>query len=999
MTRPTYRRALAVCALIAVTAAIPFVSAARSLDLAGPTSPTGQYDNGAVLPDGRLVTPAGRTFDVGDFPLGVAVSPDGRLAVAINSGQGSGLNSGYDSYCTSFGHDRPCPYKNPGATPALTATAGVSTTRAADESLSVVDLRTGGVREVKAVPTSYDPVHPRFNFFYVGVTFSPDGQHLYAAGGGNDAIYDFPVRRDVVASAPIRTVTLPSSVGSANNSTAGTGYTKGIAVTPDGRYLLVAHELNDTLDVVDTRTYAVQQLSFGPPSEAGDYPYGVAVSPDGATAYVSLQGVGQVARVLIAGGTPVLAGTIAVGDHPTGIATSPDGSRVYVANADSDTLSIISATGATGPAVAATVTLHAFPGEQLGSAPNAVTVSPDGQRVYVALAGDDAVAELGTAESFSSAATGAGPRRASPAPTDMVVGGLIPTGWYPSGVATSPDGRQVYIASAKGLGSRTLGPGGVNLGAAITSSFTYDANNMPGILQSVPAPSSQTLLSGVATARANLRFATNADAGRGPNNPIPPASITGTTPMTSPIKYVIEIVRENRTFDQELGDIAVNEGRTAPATYTVNADPNDTIFGRDVTPNAHALVGDVAPTTTVTATSPLSEPAYATSDNFYSDGEASIQGHWWTAAATVNDYVEKSWRDYYSPRNHPFDPTAPIASPPNCSIFQSAQAKASATAASLSPFTYRDYGELVGLVTTPGGGASNPCSVTPASPNFDATGSNNATLVQDNRPTASAFLTSIGLNADGSPSTTANPATAYLRNFSYVILGEDHTSGLATAGNPSPRACLAQNDAGLGMIIAALSRSKYWPQTAVFVMEDDSQDGLDHVDGHRNMLYVISPYAKHVGPDGKPGYVGHLHYDQAGVLKTIETILGLPYLSTYDQNASPLYDLFQDKNDPSQLTPQDLAPYTVQPAPSFINETAAQVIAGANASSASPALASAVDVAAAESRHLNLSGIDRAGPMLEIVDWQLARPGQPLPAALLAEEQAWLARHGGHDGD
>jgi len=135
------------------------------------------------------------------------------------------------------------------------------------------------------------------------------------------------------------------------------------------------------------------------------------------------------------------------------------------------------------------------------------------------------------------------------------------------------------------------------------------------------------------------------------------------------------------------------------------------------------------------------------------------------------------------------------------------------------------------------------------------------------------------------------------------------------------------------------------------------------------------------------------------VLKTIETILGLPYLSTYDQNASPLYDLFQDKNDPSQLTPQDLAPYTVQPAPSFINETAAQVIAGANASSASPALASAVDVAAAESRHLNLSGIDRAGPMLEIVDWQLARPGQPLPAALLAEEQAWLARHGGHDGD
>jgi DNA-binding beta-propeller fold protein YncE len=1012
------------------------------------TSQTGAVAGGTVLPNGRLVTPAGATFNLGDFPLGVAVSPDGRLAVGINSGQGYGLNNSFGSFCTDRRQGTPCPYRDTlPSTVNLKQHAGDPATPTYDNSLSVVDLRTGLMREVKAVPTSYDATpgaKDQFNFFYTGLTFSPDGRHLYASGGGNDAIYDFPVQHDVVAPAPIRTVILTDTVksqpalpvyGPAN------AFTKGMAVTPDGRLLLVAHEFQNTLDIVDTRTYKSTQapLNSAPAVLGGAYPYTVVVSRDGRTAYVSEQGLNQVAVVRLLpndpSGMPVgaLETTIPTGDHPTGIALSPDNTQLYVANANDDTLSILALDPASGlPNVAvATVTLRlqAFAGqEQLGSAPNAVAVSPDGQRVYVALAGDDAVAVLGTGASFDGGATGTGaPGGSSPAATSFVVGGMIPTGWYPSGVAVSPDGSRIFVASAKGLGSRYL-PLGSPLPAntvarrgSIDQIFQYDGNNMPGLLQVVPAPIGATLLSGLDTVRRDIQFAGQGDAGdRSPHNPIPAETITGTTPaslilpVSTPISYVVEVVRENRTFDQVLGDIGQHAGRGVTGDAGVDVKPDYTIFGRDVTPNAHALVGDITPTTGV------ADPAYATSDNFYSDGEASIQGHWWTAAANANDYLEKSWRDYYSPRNRVYDPVAAIADPKNCSIFTDALAKQTATFGS---FSWRNYGELVGfnlgllnvpqvspvIPTSPLSSTSQSCGTTPLVPGpagAPAPVNTNLTAVQnyinldhDDRVVAREFINDVGLNPDGTTSIsgTASPATFKLRNFSYLDIPADHTGGLQFTNTPRSR--VAQNDAGLGMVVQALSHSKYWPNTAIFVMEDDSQDGLDHIDGHRNLLYVISPYAKHTGPDGKPGYVSHRHYSQVSVLKTIELLLGLPYLSTYDQNARPLYDLFQDKDSPAQLTgsigdsnpADDLAGYAVQPYPSFIDETSAQYRAAAG---------QAADVPAAESRRLDLSGIDRAGPKLEVINWQLAHPTLSVPQQLVQEVRAWNARHDrAADGD
>ncbi|MGH2409505.1 MAG: bifunctional YncE family protein/alkaline phosphatase family protein, partial [Chloroflexota bacterium] len=533
--------------------------------------------------------------------------------------------------------------------------------------------------------------------------------------------------------------------------------------------------------------------------------------------------------------------------------------------------------------------LRVLPGEQAGASPDAIATSPDGRRLYVALAGDDAVAMLD-----------ASPAAGSSASPSFTLAGFLPTGWYPSAVAPSPTGDRLYVVSAKGLGSRPL---------AVADSFQYDADNMPGLLQAIPDPSAAALAADTRAVVQNIRFAALA-AQRSAGSPIP-AGPGGPTP----IRHVLLIVRENRTFDQVLGDLGQDEGRTP---QQVDSDPAYTIFGRAVTPNAHALVGDPVPG--------HPDPAYAGSDNFYSDGEASIQGHYWTSSANVSDYVERTWRQYYSPRHRITDALGSISEPPGCSIFQAAMQRQAATGGA---FRFRDYGELTGIanpfvpISANGPPAINAspnvpehCASVPAA-DVSLAGGSIFTLDMDNRLSAAAFLSDIGLDTAG----RAAEGGAGLAGFSYIVLAGDHTGGLSF--HDTPRARVAQNDAAVGMIVQSLSHSAYWFSTAIFVMEDDSQDGLDHRDGHRNLLYVISPYAKHVGPDGKPGFISHLHYSQVSVLRTIELLCGFQALSTYDQNARPLYDLFQNIDAPAQLTSADLAPYSLQPAPSFIDETSA----------------------------------------------------------------------------
>ncbi|HVU74158.1 MAG TPA: hypothetical protein VHE83_14430 [Mycobacteriales bacterium] len=927
---------------------------------------------GVVLPDGRLVTPAGSpydprraagdaSYDLGDFPLGLALSPDGRYAVVSLNGYGTGQPHGFNSFCEQ--NQSKAGVACPGVPTRLQVNPEL---RAPDEGLDVVDLQTGKVVQVYAVPPTkgYFPNGPSscaaktLNCFGQGLTFSPDGTHLYATGGGDDSIYDFTWSAGTLTLAHrVAIASLSASAPSEPVIGTAAGYPRAIAVakTARGLRLLVGDEFDSTIELFDidggkAPTLLAQGLVAGgaPGALPVAYLYAAATSPDGQWGYITAEGTGVVYAInlaaleasgplttLVSSQAKPLAPAIALPvpltgvDHPTGLSVSPDGMTLAVAGANSDTVGFVPLVAGipTGASIT-TVRLSAVPGRPgtvIGSTPDDVTWSPDGHRAYAALAGDDAVAVLDTSA-------------LSPA-TPPTVLGFIPTGWYPTAVGVGPKDGRIYAVAAKGLGSRYVaGVGGYTpapgktlpTGAAVPSSDYYDAENMPGLLTRVTPPSSAQLATYSATAATDVLHAGGLDQ-RPAQSPIP--AVLGDP---SPIKHIVYIVRENRTFDQVFGDLALTR-------KDVDADPYDQTLAA-ATPNAHALAG-----------------RYAIADHFFSDGEASVQGHWWTSSAVSNDYIEKSWRQNYSPRGRPGDAAVvPVTVPEGCSIFQDVQRYA----VTHPSFTYRNYGELVGLADPnsnvgslqynlcSGGGAIDLASNSFSDPNYPG----QQQLVPDDRTRAAEFLKDSGLKLDGSSAGNGNS----LRNFNYLILSEDHTSGLA--GKQTPRSEVAQNDAALGQIISGLSKSKYWSSTAVIAVEDDSQDGIDHVDGHRNVLVVASPWTKHVSGDGcqVPGYVGHNHYDQAGVLRTIELILGLPPLSAYDAGATPLYDLFQSK---VSLSPADLKPYDVAPAPPFIDETVASLPKTAKN-----------QTLIAYSRTLNTTKLDADEPGIESVLWQTLRP-------------------------
>jgi DNA-binding beta-propeller fold protein YncE len=992
--------AVSLCALAGASWAPQIASAAgRSGGVVAPPGPRGA----TVLPDGRPVRPAGIQYNLGDFSLGLAVAPSGRCAASSDEGWGNG---------------RPVPAV-PGVNPAGTEP---------DEGVTAVNLVTGATQFVTVNRK------PTRNFMGIALGYSHDGTRLYATSGGTDAVYQFDVgsgcRLTYAATVDLPSQAPPPSTSSFTGASA--AYDRGLAVSADGTVLMTTEygrALNAvSVDGAGNLTTARKAVAFGTPTIVPhgtnilnfvnpptpndtdpSYLYAVAAATDPATgharAYITAEGTGQLITADSDGASNWTRGpTAAVGDHPTGLAVSPDGREVMVADANSDQVSIVgvNADGTLAPAV--NITLHGAPGEATGSAPDAVAY--DGtSRAYVALAGDDAVAVL------DKGALG------------WHVDGYVPTGWYPTAVAVNPRDHGVLAVSAKGLGSRypaddpsypypvpfaTISGGSPSLlpnsvfpqtpapQVQLPGLNYNDKGNMPSLLSRfwVAGPDQ----AGSDGSHPDERLA--ADSGfvaqaiersgvvfRSPDNPVPDAAHAG----QSPIKHVLYIVRENRTYDQVYGDL----GRTRD---DVNADPAYQYLA-SATPQGHAIVSQ-----------------FASSDNFFSDGEASVQGHWWTTSANVTDWIEKAWRLNYSNRNRGSDFLAPVAEPERCSLFQSALAQQNQSGGS---FTLRNYGEFYGAVTPDGNAipVGSPCSpflgsnsatytgpvYTDSTP-VPCTGHNpppgcklinrllsagkfpiysytdlaypsaidgDANLSVDDRLGAAAFLKDIGLNRDGSPA-TAGPANGHgLASFSYMVLPEDHTTGLSATF--TPRAEVAQNDAALGEIISALSHSSYWSSTAVFVVEDDSQDGVDHVDGHRNVLLVASPYTKHVSANGEfGGYIGHQRYDQASVIRTMELILGLPALSSYDQNARPLYDLFQNNDQASQLMPADLQPFNLAANPSFINERVADLPQ------------TAATMALEQQSQAMPKGEDTQGPILEQIDWQ-ASTSRPIPPALIQE--------------
>ncbi|HVK08619.1 MAG TPA: alkaline phosphatase family protein [Gemmataceae bacterium] len=552
--------------------------------------------------------------------------------------------------------------------------------------------------------------------------------------------------------------------------------------------------------------------------------------------------------------------TIAVGGHPCGMTASPSGKRLFVANANSDTVSVIDTTT---DAVIETIDCKPDGKLPFGSGSNAVLLSPDGRLLYVANGTGNclAVVRLGG----RSTEAGGGAAEASS------VGGLIPTGWYPGAIRSSADGKNLFVANVKGHGSLQPRKAELKKKAADKGDGDDPAAPQPkgrnshdhlGSVSIVDVPDAAALAKYTETVNANNRLGYALAGLEKPRPDAKPVPVPERHGEPSVFEHVIYVIKENRTYDQVFGDI--KEG---------NGDPGLCIFGEEVTPNHHRLARE-----------------FTLLDNFYCSGVLSADGHSWTNAAYVTDYLEKQFGQFT--RSYPYEGSDPLAFPTTGFLWDNALARKKA---------FRNYGEFVRSAYEPKGATwtdlyadyvngTAKVKVT-ATPNLKS-------LAGYSHPTFPGF-----------PLTTPDVYRAKLfidelkefekkgtfPNLVYLFLPADHTNG-TRPGSPTPRAMVADNDLALGMVVEAVSKSKFWPKTCILVTEDDPQNGFDHIDGHRTVGLAISPYTKRKAVDST-------NYNQTGMVKTIELMLGLPPMTQLDLTATPMRGCFTDKPD---LTPYAL---------------------------------------------------------------------------------------------
>jgi len=645
---------------------------------------------------------------------------------------------------------------------------------------------------------------------FLGLAFSPDGRTLYASGGNDDSIFIYRWNgSEAVADGKIDLVDRPKPVPD-KKAPPGTQYPAGIAISHDGRFLFVAENLADTLAVVDLATGKVMQRV-----QTDRYPYAVVADARG-NLYVSAWGDNIVNRFHL-GADNILRRTarIVAGRHPSAMVLR--GTRLYVASASTDSISVVDTTKAK---VVKTLTDAPPAGPHEGSTPNALALSRDGSRLFAAEADNNAVAVFDTVSG------------------KML--GRVPVEWYPSALAI--DGNDLLVVSAKGGGSRP-NPTRKHPGTKIPpASPDYTLGQIEGSLLSFPANVAGAKL---ASLTHRVAHANGWDTTRGARR-------------YPPFKHVIYIIKENRTYDQVLGDM--NEG---------NGDPSLVFFGEEISPNHHALAR-----------------RFGLFDRFFVNAEVSAQGHNWSMAAYSTDYLEKSMPSMYSSRGRTYDYEGTnrdkvvdddddVNAPANGYLWDLALRK---------KISLRNYGEYVAN----------------GDEQADVAGKQYIGLRRALRKATSPDFP--GFSMDISDQTRAD---AWLREFQQYVAGgslpaleivrlpNDHTSG-ASKGKPTPRAFMADNDLALGRIVEAVTRSPFWRDTAIVVVEDDAQDGPDHVDSHRSVLLMISAW-------NRAGVI-HRFVNTTDVLATMEEILGLDSLSQFDHYGRPIRGIFATEPD---LTPYD----------------------------------------------------------------------------------------------
>ena len=783
----------------------------------------------SLTPSGRHLVPAGRMTTVGDFPTGGALSPDGRFYWAVDSGHGQ-------------------------------------------DDVRVVDVSSGRVLQVMPLPGAYG-----------GIVYAPDGRTVYVSGepkgdshprgptvaDAGDAIHVFsvePASGHAVEGQPIQLP--PTRGGTAQKEGAnpasliyqppgpgpssGLGWPIGLGLTADGRSLVAALNQADEVAIVDLANRSTRLV------KVGAYPYGVAVA--GTTAYVSNEYDGTVSVVDVPTGT--VTRTITVGitnSHPEGLLVDAARHTLYVAVTNQDYVAVVDTR--TG-----TVTHRAWVGrrEGIGTAPVALAEAPDRSRLYVADAGEDAVAVIALSAS-----------RAAPA---FRLLGRIPTASYTTAVAVTPDGRRIVWLAAKGLGAGPnplYGQFFANSDAAPYGQYVIDMLlGRVGVL-ATPNAAQLSRLGGQVTAEIHPT-----DLSPGPANT--PVEAPGGGPSRQ-IKHVFLIVKENRTYDQIFGSDKRGDWDPALELFDDNGVKGP---AGGVTPNAHRLVRQ-----------------FPLLDHFYADSEVSVDGHIVTSGAYATDFVQKALHPNYSNRGRIANfGQDPVTFPPDDFIFDQAARQG---------VSFRNYGEYSAGDLPQGDDGRPTYNAVQANtawgyPIFfgcDNVGvapdglNNSAVCDQDSGTLGPAGGADVARSRFDffQASFDEELATDTVPALTYLTLPNDHTNGVQL-NYPTPKAMVADNDLALGQLVQMISHSPIWSQSAIFVEEDDSQDGADHVDAHRMPAYVISPWARH-------GAVVHTRYDQESMLRTIELILGLKPLSLYDGLAEPMYDAFVTGDAKPDLTP------------------------------------------------------------------------------------------------
>ncbi len=800
----------------------------------------------------RKLTPLGRMTSVGNFPTGGRLSPNGRFYWSVSAGHGR-------------------------------------------NDVQIVNVASGAVVQVLPMPGTYGQM-----------VFAPDGKTAYVSGEpiGNstpigptmgkdgDVIHVFTVDTGTGAAVEQAPITLPKTLGGTarlQNFPPGESdltlpsFPVGLAVTPDAQTLVVALYNADKAAVIDIATGKSTLVPVGA------YPFAVAIDAKGQYAYVSSGLDGTLSQIDLAstqltdlGLTKTIAGLGGpLGDQesqPQYILPDPKRGLLYVAVTNHDGVAVVDTDTAS---VTNFISLELPLG--YGAQPVSLAMSPDGQTLYAADAGEDAIVAIALSDR---------PNGGSQA---YQVIGKIPTADYTSDVAVTPDGCTMIWAAARGVGA---GPN-PQYGGAPPPRVNNDANAGPypsyvpdmliGRVGVLPTPSDAAFDS-MTTLVDNAQYPENQEAA--------PAG----TPVIGPdggasqqIKHVFFVVKENRTYDQVFGSDPRGDGDPA---LEVLGDNGETVGpkgsagtagpGSGVTPNQHAL-----------------SRMFVLLDRFFEDSEVSVDGHAITTGAYASNYTLKTMPADYSGRGRPENQEAvyPVSFPPKDFLFDQAVRQ---------HVSFEDYGELAGGAAPAISDDGRPTypevllhadTVAYASQIFiGCFTSAEAKLTIPNSPNC-AFDAGLGTAPPLAQSRIdafnllfqAQLLTNSVPQFNYLIMPSDHTNGTA-AGSRDPLAMCADNDLGVGQLVQLISSSKIWPQSVIFIVEDDSQDGADHVDAHRAPAFVIGPWVKH------GGQAIHTHYDQLSVIRTIELILGLQPLSVFDAVATPMYDVFA-------TTPND-TPYT-----------------------------------------------------------------------------------------